>query len=61
MYHKAATSLDNRDLKLQEVAELIERDMFLIGATAIEDKLQIVYLNWFIPSYYKLLKLQKSI
>ena len=45
MYHKAATSLDNRDLKLQEVAELIERDMFLIGATAIEDKLQIVYLN----------------
>ena len=42
MYHEAATSLDQRDLKTQQVAELIEKDMILLGATAIEDKLQKV-------------------
>jgi magnesium-transporting ATPase (P-type) len=42
LYHKAATSLVDRDLQLQVVAELIEKDMFLLGATGIEDKLQIV-------------------
>ncbi len=41
-YHAAATSLDQRDLKIQQVAELIEKDMTLLGATAIEDKLQKV-------------------
>lgn len=40
LYHKAATSLINRDFELQEIAELIEKDMFLLGATGIEDKLQ---------------------
>ncbi|CDR41476.1 CYFA0S07e02630g1_1 [Cyberlindnera fabianii] len=39
-YHEASTSLDNRAEKMDEMAELIEKDMFLIGATAIEDKLQ---------------------
>jgi len=32
--------LDNRDDKLDEVYEEIEQNLILIGATAIEDKLQ---------------------
>ncbi|KAJ8297759.1 hypothetical protein KUTeg_024290 [Tegillarca granosa] len=39
-YYKASTSLQNRDRKLEEAAELIERNLKLLGATAIEDKLQ---------------------
>lgn len=39
-YHEASTALDDRANKLDLVAELIEKDMFLLGATAIEDKLQ---------------------
>ncbi|ODV79377.1 putative phospholipid-transporting ATPase [Suhomyces tanzawaensis NRRL Y-17324] len=39
-YYEASTSLENRGDKLDEVAEQIEKDMFLLGATAIEDKLQ---------------------
>nr|XP_019918067.2 probable phospholipid-transporting ATPase IA isoform X5 [Crassostrea gigas] len=39
-YYKASTSLQNRDKKLEEAAELIERNLRLLGATAIEDKLQ---------------------
>lgn len=41
IYIKAATSLQNRDKKCQSAAELIERDLIILGATAIEDKLQI--------------------
>ncbi|XP_039014026.1 phospholipid-transporting ATPase 3-like [Hibiscus syriacus] len=37
---KAKSSLRDREKKLDEVAELIEKDLILIGATAIEDKLQ---------------------
>jgi phospholipid-transporting ATPase len=40
IYNKAATSLVNRSDELDKAAELIERDLFLLGATAIEDKLQ---------------------
>ena len=40
VFQEAATTLDNRTEKLDAAAELIERDMFLLGATAIEDKLQ---------------------
>ncbi|KAL1918098.1 uncharacterized protein VTP21DRAFT_3364 [Calcarisporiella thermophila] len=40
VYDKAATTLQNRQDELDKAAELIERDMFLLGATAIEDKLQ---------------------
>ncbi|KAG1259632.1 hypothetical protein G6F68_007980 [Rhizopus microsporus] len=40
MYDKAATTLVNRADELDHVAEMIEKDMFLLGATAIEDKLQ---------------------
>lgn len=39
-YDEAATTLDNRAEKLDQVAEEIEKDLFLMGATAIEDKLQ---------------------
>jgi phospholipid-transporting ATPase len=39
-YNAAATALDERGEKLDEAAELIEKDLFLLGATAIEDKLQ---------------------
>lgn len=40
MYTAAATTLVDRADKLDEAAELIEKDLFLLGATAIEDKLQ---------------------
>ncbi|CUM66958.1 uncharacterized protein PRCAT00004645001 [Priceomyces carsonii] len=39
-HYEASTSLQNRSDKLDEVADLIEGDLFLLGATAIEDKLQ---------------------
>ncbi|CAL8087177.1 unnamed protein product [Orchesella dallaii] len=39
-HHEAACSLTNRDEKLDAIYEEIERDMTLLGATAIEDKLQ---------------------
>lgn len=39
-YDVAATALSNREEKLADVAELIEKDLTIIGTTAIEDKLQ---------------------
>ncbi|RWS24531.1 phospholipid-transporting ATPase ID-like protein, partial [Leptotrombidium deliense] len=38
--HEASTSLDNREDKVNSVYEEIEQNLLLIGATAIEDKLQ---------------------
>jgi P-type E1-E2 ATPase len=32
--------MDDRETKIEEVSELIERDFRLVGCTAIEDKLQ---------------------
>ncbi|KAJ2524734.1 aminophospholipid translocase [Coemansia sp. RSA 2049] len=40
MHTKASMTLTNRQQELDRVAELIERDLVLLGATAIEDKLQ---------------------
>ncbi|KAK9457038.1 hypothetical protein V1511DRAFT_496032 [Dipodascopsis uninucleata] len=40
IYERAATTLQNRQDELDKAAELIEKDLFLLGATAIEDKLQ---------------------
>ncbi|CAO3642128.1 unnamed protein product [Mucor fragilis] len=40
VYEKASTTLVDRAQELDNAAELIEKDMFLLGATAIEDKLQ---------------------
>lgn len=39
-YYEASTSMEDRSDKVDAVAELIETDLFLLGATAIEDKLQ---------------------
>lgn len=40
IYDNAATTLVNRADELDKAAEMIEKEMFLVGATAIEDKLQ---------------------
>ena len=40
IYSKATTSLTNREEQICEAADLIEKQFELIGATAIEDKLQ---------------------
>lgn len=39
-YSIAQTAIEKRELKCDAVAEKIERDLILMGATAIEDKLQ---------------------
>ncbi|WOK95873.1 phospholipid-transporting ATPase 1 [Canna indica] len=39
-YEEASTSLTERSIKLRQVAALIEQNLILLGATAIEDKLQ---------------------
>jgi phospholipid-translocating ATPase len=41
-YHEATLALVDRERRLEEVAEVIERDMQLLGASGIEDKLQEV-------------------
>lgn len=41
IYNEAASSLINRGERVDAACELIEKDMFLLGATAIEDKLQV--------------------
>lgn len=40
IYHEATTSLIDRQAKIERAAELIEQQLELTGATAIEDKLQ---------------------
>jgi phospholipid-transporting ATPase len=40
IYEKAATTINNRGAELEKAAELIEKDLILLGATAIEDRLQ---------------------
>ena len=40
LYHKATTDINNKQEEIDKAAELIERDLTLLGATAIEDKLQ---------------------
>lgn len=39
-YHKASTAIQNRERKVEDAASLIENNLILLGATAIEDKLQ---------------------
>ncbi|XP_033974038.1 phospholipid-transporting ATPase ID-like [Trematomus bernacchii] len=39
-HHEASTLLDDRESKLDELYEEIEKDLLLLGASAIEDKLQ---------------------
>ncbi|XP_050362424.1 probable phospholipid-transporting ATPase IA isoform X4 [Nymphalis io] len=40
MYHKASIAIHDREQKIEEAALLIENNLRLLGATAIEDKLQ---------------------
>ncbi|KAJ3335398.1 hypothetical protein HDU91_002204, partial [Kappamyces sp. JEL0680] len=40
VYEKAATTISNRGEELMKAAEMIEKDLILLGATAIEDRLQ---------------------
>ncbi|CAG8548436.1 17391_t:CDS:1, partial [Acaulospora morrowiae] len=39
-FQEASTAIEDRKKKLEQVAEMIERDLEITGATAIEDKLQ---------------------
>ncbi|KAI8037415.1 hypothetical protein M5D96_009551 [Drosophila gunungcola] len=39
-FHKASVALQNRESKLEDAANLIENNLRLLGATAIEDRLQ---------------------
>ncbi|KAL6451184.1 DNF1 Phospholipid-transporting ATPase DNF1 [Candida maltosa Xu316] len=39
-HQEAASSLDDREAKMEEVADSIERELILLGGTAIEDRLQ---------------------
>ena len=39
-FYKASTALQMRDKKLEDAAQLIENRLKLLGASAIEDKLQ---------------------
>lgn len=45
MYREAATAINNRQELVAQAADRIERDLVLIGATGIEDKLQDVSIN----------------
>lgn len=40
IYDKAAQTINGRSEALDKAAEMIEQNLFLLGATAIEDKLQ---------------------
>ena len=40
IHDKAAATINGRADELAKAAEIIERDLFLLGATAIEDRLQ---------------------
>ncbi|XP_020486231.2 phospholipid-transporting ATPase ID [Labrus bergylta] len=39
-HHEASTAMEDREEKLDELYEEIEKDLMLLGATAVEDKLQ---------------------
>jgi phospholipid-translocating ATPase len=39
-YHEATVSMDDRAEKIEAVSDELEQDLRLLGATAIEDKLQ---------------------
>ena len=41
-YREASTAIQNRHELVADAAELIERNLILLGATGIEDKLQDV-------------------
>ncbi|KAL1122527.1 hypothetical protein AAG570_002858 [Ranatra chinensis] len=40
IYKTACTAMNNRETKVEEAATLIEKNLYLLGATAVEDRLQ---------------------
>lgn len=40
LYREAETSLDDRQQRIEEISELLEQNLDLVGASAVEDKLQ---------------------
>ncbi|KAK9509761.1 hypothetical protein O3M35_007001 [Rhynocoris fuscipes] len=40
IYLTSCTAMINREMKIEEAANLIEKDLILLGATAVEDRLQ---------------------
>ena len=56
LFQKANTAIQNRELKLEETANLIETNLQLLGATAVEDKLQeMVFSSPYMETYNILL------
>jgi len=41
-FQEASCSLDNRESKIAEVCQGLEQDLYILGVTAIEDRLQIL-------------------
>ncbi len=41
MYHAASVAIEDGDHKVAVAADKIETDLDLLGATAVEDKLQV--------------------
>ncbi|GAA5841978.1 hypothetical protein JCM11251_001433 [Rhodosporidiobolus azoricus] len=39
-YHEATTLIDNREAEIERVSDVLEQQLILLGATAIEDRLQ---------------------
>lgn len=39
-YHEASVSLEDREEKIERISDELEQDLRLLGATAIEDRLQ---------------------
>lgn len=39
-YHEAVIAMDDREAKIETVSDELEHDLRLLGATAIEDRLQ---------------------
>ena len=39
-YHEASVAMDEREEKIEAVCEELETDLRLLGATAVEDRLQ---------------------
>lgn len=40
-FHRASVCLYNRESKVEDMANQIEQNLLLVGATAVEDKLQV--------------------
>jgi phospholipid-translocating ATPase len=39
-YHKATVAMDDREGKIEKISDELEQDLRLLGATAMEDRLQ---------------------